>query len=278
MLERLVEPLEPPHAARRHPFVSDGTEMTIALGLVQDLEEERACLAGPFVQPNARENHERSRAEKPWQEWRNEVSELCLGPPRVAGFEVQVRGLHRPTHRIVPTGRGCQLLRAVEKERGGSGRPTPPRMVGRALDDGCHRLVGLVDRRRQLPRPGFGILEQLREPHVDLVAAKRVARLVRTRGEQRMREADPTSVELDEAGVRVQAPGRPRARLPKPLPSLQWSGARVPKRRAGSHGSPAGSARSLPRTRSCSDSGTGRGWPASIETSERWSMRTISSA
>ncbi len=98
-----------------------------------------------------------------------QVSELCLGPPRVAGLEVQVRRLDRPTDSIVPTGRRGQLLRAVEKERGGSGRPTPPRMVGCALDDGCHRLIGLVDRRRQLPRPGFGILEQLREPHVDLV-------------------------------------------------------------------------------------------------------------
>ena len=277
MLERLVEPLEPPHAARRHPFVSDGTEMTIALGLVQDLEEERACLAGPFVQPNARENHERSRAEKPWREWGNEVSELCLGPPRVAGFEVQVRRLHRPTHRIVPTGRGCQLLRAVEEERGGSGRPTSPRMVGRALDDGCHRLVGLVDRRRQLPCPGFGILEQLREPHMDLVAAKRVARLVRTRGEQRMREADPTSVELHEAGSECRR--QPDiARDPGAASVTAMVGCACAEAASRKSRLSAGSARSLSRTRSCSDSGTGRGWPASIETSERWSMRTISSA
>jgi hypothetical protein len=84
--------------------MSDRTEMTIALSLLNDLEEERACVAGTFVQPNPREDHERSRAEKPGWEWGNEVSELCLGPPRVAGFEVQVRGLNRPTDRIVRTG------------------------------------------------------------------------------------------------------------------------------------------------------------------------------
>ena len=61
-----------------------------------------------------------------------------------------------------------------------------------------HRLVRGTDRSRQLRCARFGIVEELCKPSVNLGTSSPIGRLVRARGEERMRKADPALVELDD--------------------------------------------------------------------------------
>jgi hypothetical protein len=65
----------------------------------------------------------------------------------------------------------------------------------------CDRLVRLGDRRRQLPRARFGILEEFCQARVDLPATPDVGRLQGTGCEQRVREADLVVVGLEDASL-----------------------------------------------------------------------------
>ena len=71
-------------------------------------------------------------------------------------------------------------------------------MLCSVLERVRHRLVRRTDRRGQLPCPRFGVVEELCKPSVNLGPSSPIGRLVRARGEERMREADPALVELDD--------------------------------------------------------------------------------
>ena len=67
------------------------------------------------------------------------------------------------------------------------------------------RLVRRLDRRRELPRARFRVLEELGEPGVNLGAPGALGDLVRARGEEWVREADPVVVELDDLRLERRA-------------------------------------------------------------------------
>jgi hypothetical protein len=61
-------------------------------------------------------------------------------------------------------------------------------------------FVRLLDRRGQLPRSCFPILEQLSEPGVNRGATERIGGSVGPGCEERVREANAIALELDHAG------------------------------------------------------------------------------
>ena len=65
VLERFVESLEHPDAARGDAFVRDGERLAIVAGLVDDLGEELRGLVGRLVEANAREHHQCARPLRP---------------------------------------------------------------------------------------------------------------------------------------------------------------------------------------------------------------------
>jgi hypothetical protein len=95
----------------------------------------------------------------------------------------------------------CQLTRSVEQKCCGSRRTSRPRVVCRLLEHRRDGLVGLVDRRCELPRPRFWIFKKLREPAVDLASPDRIGGLVGAGGEEWVREPDSLAVELDDPSL-----------------------------------------------------------------------------
>jgi len=111
---------------------------------------------------------------------------------------MQVRGVHCTAKRLVGKVGRRQLARAVEKKGGRPRSASSPRMQRGRLECKRDGLVRVFDRRGQLPCTRLRILQELGEPGVDLGAAYGIGRLVRPRGEQRVREANPVALELDD--------------------------------------------------------------------------------
>ena len=86
-------------------------------------------------------------------------------------------------------------------------------MLRRLLKSSGNRVLRLVDRRRELPRPCLGIVEQLGEAGVNLCTAPRICRLKGACREQRVSEANPIAFGLDDASLesRYEACGSPHA-------------------------------------------------------------------
>ena len=178
VLQRLLESLEDPDAAGGHAFVSDAERLAIVARLVEDLEKERLGLVGPFVQPDAREKHERPGAKPPRREGSEDVSKLRLRPSRVAGLEVEVGGVHRATHGIprdAPGGSAAPPGRGAAQQ--GAARHAIAR-ARRGLECCCDRLLRPVDRSGQLPGARLRVLKKVCESSVDLRASARIGGLV----------------------------------------------------------------------------------------------------
>ena len=103
-----------------------------------------------------------------------------------------------PPKRIIAACDGRQLVGPIQKERSRPQPATSPGVSCGVLERTRYVLVLLVDRCCELPRARLGVVEELRESLVDLTPANRVGSLVRTGGQQRMREADPRPVESDD--------------------------------------------------------------------------------
>ena len=131
----------------------------------------RAPRRAPRTCGCVRARHSALARLQPGRQRRDQVPELRLGSPRVAGLEVEVRGFDRPPQRVVGRSRRRQLARAVEEERRRPRRAPRARVLRGVLERRRDRLVRLVDRRRELPGARLGILEQLGEPGVDLRTA-----------------------------------------------------------------------------------------------------------
>ena len=184
MSQCVVEPLEPPEAAGRDAFVGESECLTIGTRQVDDLLEELPRLVGRLVEADACEDDERPRQFRAGLERCDHLAKLGLGSARVTGLEVEERRLDRPPNLLGSSiGRG-QLPGAVEEEGRRSQGSTCARVAGRILERGGHRLVRLVDGGGELPRAGLRIIEQLRQPGVDLLATHEVGGVVRTRGQQ----------------------------------------------------------------------------------------------
>ena len=216
---RLVEPLERSQKrARGNAFVGDGEDLAVVLGLVDDLEEELDGLVWRLVRCGCVRARTSAVARRGARRQRggDHRSELCLGATRVARLEVEVRGVDGPPHRVVRTVGGRQLAGTVEEERRRSRRTTRARMPRGLLESRRDCLVGLVDRRGELPGSRLGIVEQLGEARVDLCTTLRICRLEGACGEQRVREADPIALGLDDASLesRDEAGGSPTRRMP----------------------------------------------------------------
>ena len=111
---------------------------------------------------------------------------------------MEVRGVDRAAQLVVGTGSGSQLTCPVEQKGAGTWGAAEPGTARGVLERSCDDVVRLVGGRGQMPSSRLGIVDELRQPRVHLGTAKRTCHLVRTRREQRMREADPVAVELDD--------------------------------------------------------------------------------
>ena len=198
MFDRL-EPLAEPKQARGHTLVGDGKDLTITLRFVHGLEEELGRLGLRMVRADAREPHERPCPLRARSQLCHRVAKLCFRA--AASRPTRSEGKRRP----LPCGgrrqgdpRVSTRVRGLEGARPAAGHPAPGHAV-RPPPVPPRRLRRLVDRRCQLPRSCFRILEQLGEPSVDLGTTKRISGLVDPRGEERMREPDALALELDDA-------------------------------------------------------------------------------
>ena len=194
----VVEPLEPPEAAGRDSFVGESKCPTIGTCQVDDLLEELPGLVGCFVEADACEDDERPRQFRAGLERADHLAKLGLGSARVTGLEVEECRLDRPPNLLGSPIGWRQLPGAVEEEGRRPRGSTCAGILGGILERGGHRLVRLVDGGRELPRARLRIIEQLREPGVDLLATHEVGGVVRTRGQQRVSEADPVAVDFDD--------------------------------------------------------------------------------
>ena len=159
MARTLVEPVQRVVQRRCDAFVSGGEYLAVLPGLCNDLEEELRRLFGVLVGADPRQRPQSARSLLARRQRRDERLKLRLRPPRIARLEVQICGLDGPADGVFAAHSRGQLLSAVEEERRGSRRTAPSRVVSCVLDGPRDGLVGLVDRRRELPRSGLGIFE-----------------------------------------------------------------------------------------------------------------------
>ena len=176
----------------------DGEDLPVALGLGDRLDEEIDRFGLRLVRAHTGEPHERPRALPTGSKLCNHVVELRLRPRRVPGLEVQIGGVNRSATRLVgPVGRR-QPTRAVEQQRGRP-RGTPrPSVMSRLFQRRGDSLVRLLDRGSQLPCTRLRIFEERSKPDVNLDPPRGIGRFVRRGGKQRVREANPIAVELDD--------------------------------------------------------------------------------
>src|SRR5262249_37137338 len=111
---------------------------------------------------------------------------------------MEVGGIDRAAMSIGAQIRRGQLSRPVEQEGRGPERAACVRVYGSILERGRHCLLRLVARGRQLPRPSLGVLEQLGETRVDRRGWAWRCGLGCARREERVREADPLTLGLDD--------------------------------------------------------------------------------
>ncbi len=115
-MQRIVESLVRPHAARSHALVSECERLPIVARLVDDLGKELSRLVGLFVEADARKHHQRSGPLRARGQWDDQVTQLCLRAPRVAGLEVEVGSVHSASHGSFTHLCRGQLSGALEQE------------------------------------------------------------------------------------------------------------------------------------------------------------------
>ena len=125
----VVEPLEPPDAAGRDPFVGESQCLTIGTCQVDDLLEELPGLVGRFVEADASEDDERPRQFRAGLERCDHLAKLGLGSARVTGLEVEECRLDRPPNLIGSSIGRRQLPGAVEEKGRGSRGSTCARIA-----------------------------------------------------------------------------------------------------------------------------------------------------
>ena len=177
----------------------------------------------------------------------------------------------RPAARLPRLIRRCQACGSVEEERGLSRRAARPGVASCVLERSRDGFVGGSAGCGELPCPRLGILEQLGEPRMHLCTPPGVGALESARGEERVREPDPLAVDLDHARLECRRESDRRA-MPEAvsvIATVGWACAAAAIRKSRLSG---GSASKRPWTRSCSESGTGTGCPASTEVPVRVSV------
>ena len=213
VLDRPVEALEDPDAARRHALMGGRKRLAVVAGLVDDLREQLARLGRCLVQANARKDDERSRAQRAGLQRGDQLVEPRLRSPRVSGLEVEIRGRDPPTDGLVSLVRRRELARSVEEQCRRTQRAASTSVVGGVDEDLGDFRLRLGDARGELPRTRLQVFEQFREARMHRTSTQWVGDLVRARCQERMREADPLSVELHQP--RLERWGKARvARYP----------------------------------------------------------------